>query len=248
MKRFVAIFSAALVLAAAEVPIAPLGVYTAGERRHWAFQPRKDPAPPTFTTAPDKAWAKSPIDAFLLAGLKKAGLKPAPPAGRATLIRRVTFDLTGLPPTPEEIDAFVADKSPNAWEKVVDRLLASPHYGEQWGRHWLDVVRFAEIAMATSTTRIAPTPGAIAITWSRASISDKPYDEFVKEQLAGDEMDSEERDLPRGQRLQSPGPAAQERRQPGRRQFAQRSAHRDDQHRGRRIPRRHGRLRALPRS
>ena len=87
---------------------------------------------------------KTPVDAFLLAGLKKAGLRPAAAADRATLIRRVTFDLTGLPPTPEEIDGFVRDQSANAWEKVVDRLLASPHYGEQWGRHWLDVVRFAE--------------------------------------------------------------------------------------------------------
>src|SRR5664279_5531043 len=119
MKRYVAIFSAAMMLAAAEVPVAPLGVYTAGERRHWAFQPRKDPAPPTFSVASDKAWVKTPIDAFLLAGLKKAGLKPAPIADRATLIRRVTFDLTGLPPTTAEIDAFAADKSPHAWEKVV---------------------------------------------------------------------------------------------------------------------------------
>ncbi len=189
MKRFVAIFSAALVLAAAEVPIAPLGVYTAGERRHWAFQPRKDPAPPTFTTAPDKAWAKSPIDAFLLAGLKRAGLKPAPPAGRATLIRRVTFDLTGLPPTPEEIDAFLADKSPNAWEKVVDRLLASPHYGEQWGRHWLDVVRFAE-SDGYEYDMHRPDAWRYRDYVVQSFNSDQPYNEFVKEQLAGDEMDS----------------------------------------------------------
>ncbi len=189
MKRFVAIFSAALILAAAEVPIAPLGVYTAAERRHWAFQPRKDPAPPTFTAPLDKAWAKSPIDAFLLAGLKKAGLKPAPPAGRATLIRRVTFDLTGLPPTPEEIDAFLADKSPNAWEKVVDRLLASPHYGEQWGRHWLDVVRFAE-SDGYEYDMHRPDAWRYRDYVVQSFNSDQPYNEFVKEQLAGDEMDS----------------------------------------------------------
>ena len=84
--------------------MAPLGSYTAAERRQWEFQPRKDPAPPVFSIAADKAWVKTPVDAFILAGLKKAGLKPAPRADRATLIRRITFDLTGLPPTPEEID------------------------------------------------------------------------------------------------------------------------------------------------
>jgi hypothetical protein len=96
-------------------------------------------------------------------------LKPALPADRAALIRRVTFDLTGLPPAPEEIDAFLADKSPRAWEKVVDRLLASPHYGEQWGRHWLDVVSFAE-SDGYEYDMHRPEPGATAITWSRASM------------------------------------------------------------------------------
>ena len=100
---------------------------------------------PPFTDAADKAWVKTPVDAFILAKTaRRQALKPAPVADRATLIRRVTFDLHGLPPTPEEIDAFVATSRPNAWEKLVDRLLASPRYGEQWGRHWLDVVRFAE--------------------------------------------------------------------------------------------------------
>src|SRR5260370_10741780 len=189
MKRFVAIFSAAMVLAAAEVPIAPLGIYTAAHRRHWAFQPRKDPAPPTFSSASDKAWAKKPTDALLLAGLKKAGLKPAPPADRATLIRRVTFDLTGLPPTPEEIDAFIADKSPNAWEKVVDRLLASPHYGEQWGRHWLDVVRFAE-SDGYEYDMHRPDAWRYRDYVVQSFNNDQPYNEFAKEQLAGDEMAS----------------------------------------------------------
>src|SRR5215813_9712113 len=106
MKRFVAILGVATVLWAAEEPLAPLGTYTAAERRHWAFQPRKNVAPP--------AGARNPIDAFILAGLRKARLKPAPAADRATLIRRVTFDLTGLPPTIEEIDAFVRDQSPKA--------------------------------------------------------------------------------------------------------------------------------------
>ena len=176
-------------LAAAEAPVAPLGVYTAAERRHWAFQPRKDPTPPAFTAAADKAWVKTPIDAFLLAGLKKAGLRPAPAADRATLIRRVTFDLTGLPPTPEEIDGFVRDQSANAWEKVVDRLLASPHYGEQWGRHWLDVVRFAE-SDGYEYDMHRPDAWRYRDYVVESFNRDKPYTEFVKEQLAGDEIDA----------------------------------------------------------
>src|SRR5262245_39273321 len=127
-KGCIAVLAAALILSAAEISTAPLGTYSTAERRHWAFQPRKDSAPPAFPDAAAKAWIKTPVDAFILAGLRKAALKPAPQADRATLIRRVTFDLTGLPPTPDEIDAFVADKSPNAWETVIDRLLASPHY------------------------------------------------------------------------------------------------------------------------
>src|SRR6478672_3285746 len=124
--------------------IAPLGKYTTAERRHWAFVPRSHPEVPTFKTAADRDWVKTPVDAFILTRLRKDGLNPSPVADRATLIRRVSFDLTGLPPAPAEVAAFVADRSPNAWEKVVDRLLASPHYGERWGQHWLDVVRFAE--------------------------------------------------------------------------------------------------------
>ena len=210
------------------------------------FSPANDTPPPVFTDAADKAWVKTPVDAFILAGLRKNGLKPAPQADRATLIRRVTYDLTGLPPTPEEIDAFVRDKSPNAWEKVVDRLLASPHYGEQWGRHWLDVVRFAESDGYEYDTH-RPDAYRYRDYVVQSFNDDKPYDEFVKEQLAGDEMDPDEPDLPGRQRLQPPRPAAQERRQPGRRQFAERSAHRDDQHRRRGVPRCHRRLRALPR-
>src|SRR5437016_12352811 len=104
MKQIVAILAAAATLVAAEESVAPLGTYTAAERRHWAFQPRKDVTPPTFTLAADKAWVKTPIDAFILDQLKKAGLKPAPAADRATLLRRVTYDLLGLPTSPEEID------------------------------------------------------------------------------------------------------------------------------------------------
>src|SRR5207237_9552926 len=142
-----------------------------------------------------KAWIKTPIDAFVLAGLQKAGLKPAPPADRVTLIRRVTYDLIGLPPTPAEIDLFVRDASPNAWEKLVDRLLASPHYGEQWGRHWLDVVRFAESDGYEYDTH-RPDAYRYRDYVVKAFNEDKPYNAFVKEQLAGDEMDAQNPEYP----------------------------------------------------
>jgi hypothetical protein len=192
MKRIVATLAilayAALVFGADE-PVAPLGSYTARERGQWEFRPRKDPAAPRFTDGAGKAWVKTPVDAFILTGLRKAGLKPAPAADRATLIRRVTFDLTGLPPTLEEIDAFLTDKSANAWEKVVDRLLASPRYGEQWGRHWLDVVRFAE-SDGYEYDMHRPDAWRYRDYVVQSFNEDKPYDAFVKEQLAGDEMDA----------------------------------------------------------
>ncbi|MBI2687042.1 MAG: DUF1553 domain-containing protein [Acidobacteria bacterium] len=168
--------------------VAPLGAYTAAERRHWAFQPRKDVPPPAFTDAAAKAWIRTPIDAFILAGLRKAELTPAPEADRATLIRRLTYDLHGLPPTPEEIGAFLTDKAPRAYERLVDRLLESPRYGEQWARHWLDVVRFAESDGYEYDTH---RPDAYRFRdYVIASLNeDKPYDVFLKEQLAGDEID-----------------------------------------------------------
>ncbi|HKE25363.1 MAG TPA: DUF1549 and DUF1553 domain-containing protein [Bryobacteraceae bacterium] len=176
-------------LTAVDEGVAPLGTYSARERQQWEFQPRKDVQPPALTDPAAKAWIKSPVDAFILAGLRKAGLKPAPLADRATLLRRVTFDLIGLPPTPEEIDAFVNDKSPRAWEKVIDRLLASPHYGEQWGRHWLDVVRFAE-SDGYEYDMHRPDAWRYRDYVVQSFNEDKPYNDFVKEQLAGDEMDS----------------------------------------------------------
>jgi hypothetical protein len=189
MRRILVVLGSAVLLIAADEALAPLGSYTAAERRQWEFQPRKDPAPPTFSDAAGKAWVRTPVDAFILAALRKEGLKPAPPADRATLLRRITFDLIGLPPTPEEIDAFVADKSPRAWEKVIDRLLASPHYGEQWGRHWLDVVRFAE-SDGYEYDMHRPDAWRYRDYVVQSFNDDKPYDAFVKEQLAGDEIDS----------------------------------------------------------
>src|SRR5262245_45848988 len=111
---------------------------------HWALRSRGAPEVPRFTDPALRSWARTPVDAFILDRLVKAGLRPAPEADRPTLIRRLTFDLTGLPPTPAEVAAFVHDPAPDAYERLVERLLASPHHGERWGRHWLDVVRFAE--------------------------------------------------------------------------------------------------------
>jgi len=151
-------------------------------RKFWSFQPVKDPSLPSVK---DSSWAKSPIDRFILAKLEAKGLKPVADADRRTLIRRATFDLTGLPPTPDEIDAFLRDKSDRAFEKVVDRLLASPQYGERWGRHWLDVVRYADTSGCNSDF---PIPSAYKYRnyVIKSFNDDKPYDQFVREQVAGD--------------------------------------------------------------
>ena len=116
-------------------------------RKFWSFQPISNPPAPKVK---DNAWLRSDIDRFILAKLESKGIKPVRDAEKRTLIRRATFDLTGLPPTPDEIDAFLRDTSPKAFEKVVDRLLASPQYGERWGRHWLDLVRYADTAGCNS--------------------------------------------------------------------------------------------------
>ncbi len=184
---------------------APLGTYTAIERRHWSFQPRQAPAVPTFTTPADKAWVKNPIDAFVLARLKQEEMTPAPEADRRTLIRRASFALLGLPPTPEEIRAFENDKSPNAWEKVVERYLASPQYGERWAQHWLDVVRYSETdGFEYDTHRNGAWRFRDYVV--RSLNEDKPYDRFVMEQLAGDEMDAKAEWLRVASGLQRMGP------------------------------------------
>lgn len=153
-------------------------------RAHWAFQPVKRPAVPTVK---NQAWVANPIDAFILARLEMKGLAPNSPANRRQLIRRLSYDLTGLPPSPAEVEAFVQDRAADAWRKRIDQLLASPRHGEQWGRHWLDLVRFAE---TNSYERDGPKPHA----WRyrdyviRSFNEDKPYDQFIREQLAGDEL------------------------------------------------------------
>jgi len=157
---------------------------TPEQKAFWSFQPIKKPTVPRIKNA---ARAKTPVDNFILAQLEAKGLKLAPAAGKRALIRRATYDLTGLPPTPQEVDAFLADRSPQAFAKVVDRLLASPHYGERWGRHWLDVARYADTAGDSADY---PIPQAylyrnyVIYSFNR----DKPYDEFIREQIAGDLM------------------------------------------------------------
>jgi len=148
----------------------------------WSLQPIKRPGVPAVH---NRDWVRTPIDAFVLAALEAKGLSPAPEADRRTLIRRVTFDLTGLPPTPEEIDAFLKDGAPDAYEKLVDRLLARPEYGERWGRHWLDVVRFAESHGYEENT-LRPNAWPYRDYVIRAFNDDIPYPRFVREQLAGD--------------------------------------------------------------
>lgn len=152
-------------------------------RNWWAFQkPVQQPVPELADE-----WARTPIDKFILEGLHSKNLAPAPPLARERLLRRVTYDLTGLPPTPAEVDLFLKDRSANAYEKVVDRLLASPHYGERWALRWLDVVRYAD-------TNGYEGDGERAQAWRfrdyvvRSFNADKPYDRFIREQIAGDEI------------------------------------------------------------
>jgi Protein of unknown function (DUF1553)/Protein of unknown function (DUF1549)/Planctomycete cytochrome C len=148
----------------------------------WSLQPVRRPTPPPVS---DSLARDNPIDAFLLGKLHEKGLSYAPEADHRTLLRRVTFDLTGLPPMPEEVEAFVRDQRPDAYERLVDRLLASPAYGERWARHWLDVVRFAE-SHGYETNALRPTAWPYRDYVIRAFNDDIPYPQFIREQLAGD--------------------------------------------------------------
>jgi hypothetical protein len=162
----------------------PPGQCHADPPAHWAFQPPRAVEPPAVRNA---RWVRTPVDAFILVRIEAAGLEPAPAVDKATLLRRVTFDLTGLLPTAEELQNFLADDRPEAFEKVVDRLLASPHYGERWTQHWLDLVGYAE---SDGYEHNGDRPYA----WRYrdyvvfALNDDKPYDRFLTEQLAGDEL------------------------------------------------------------
>lgn len=159
--------------------------------KHWAFQPVQKPAPPKVKKS---GWVQTPVDNFVLAKLEERKLKPAPAADRRTLIRRLNYDLIGLPPTPAEVEAFVQDRSPDADAKLVDRLLASPHYGERWGRHWLDVARYADTKgyLAGGEERRYLFSYTYRDYVIRAFNEDKPYDQFLVEQIAADHLSSGE--------------------------------------------------------
>jgi hypothetical protein len=165
-------------------PTPPEAPITASDRMHWAFQPARRPTVPPVQNAD---WCRTAIDRFILPRLETTGLSPLPEADRATLLRRVTFDLTGLPPTVDELDAFLADPAPDAYDRVVDRLLASPAYGERWAQHWLDLARFAETdGFEFDHER----PNAWRYRdWVVDSLNgDMPFDQFIRLQLAADEL------------------------------------------------------------
>jgi hypothetical protein len=157
-------------------------------REHWSFQPLK---PGVVPEVADSNWVSTPVDAFILAKLEASRMKPAPPADKRALLRRATFDLTGLPPTPDEARAFEDDPSPGAFAKVVDRLLASPQYGERWGRFWLDTARYADTKGDIKQNQDVP---QYPFAWVyrdyvvRSFNEDKPYNKFLLEQIAGDQM------------------------------------------------------------
>jgi mono/diheme cytochrome c family protein len=161
---------------------------TAEQRAFWSFQPVKQPAPPAVA---NQSWAKGTIDRFILSALESKGIQPAPASGKRELIRRATFDLIGLPPTPEQVEDFLRDRSPEAFAKVVDRLLASPQYGERWGRHWLDVARYSDDSLSP-TLSAARYPNSFRYrNWVIGAFNqDMPFDVFVKAQIAGDLMPS----------------------------------------------------------
>ncbi len=165
------------------VAAARIGGMTLDEaRRWWAFQPVKNPSPPVVA---DAAWPRTDLDRFIAHQREQHGLKPTADADKRTLIRRATFDLTGLPPTPEEIQSFLGDESPDAFRKVIDRLLASPDYGVRWGRHWLDVARYADTAGDGSDYPV-PQAGQYRDWVINAVNADQPFDQFVRDQIAGD--------------------------------------------------------------
>lgn len=157
-------------------------------RSHWAFQPLARPKIPPTRNA---GFARTPIDRFLLAAMEKRGVAPNPPADRRTLLRRAYFDLTGMPPSPEDVRSFLADSGPNAFEKVVDRLLASPHYGERWGRYWLDLARYAD-SHGYEQDYDRPFAYTYRDFVIKALNADMPYDQFVRWQIAGDEFAPED--------------------------------------------------------
>ncbi|WP_425614381.1 PSD1 and planctomycete cytochrome C domain-containing protein [Anatilimnocola sp. NA78] len=179
----------------------------AAARQFWSFRQIENPAPPAVK---NDAWPQGDIDRFILAELERRNLQPIQAADKRTLIRRATYDLTGLPPSPEEIAAFIGDDTPQAWEKVIDRLLASRHYGERWGRHWMDLIRYADTAGDNSDY---PVPQLYLYrNYIIDSLNaDKPYDQFLREQIAGDLLPAEN-DSQRNEQIVATGYLASSRR------------------------------------
>jgi hypothetical protein len=178
------VFAAVLCSLLLAVPL----LFSQRARGHWAFQPIRDPQPPRVQ---QEQWCRAPLDAFVLARLEAQGLTPAPPADRRTLIRRLYVDLLGLPPAPEEVEAFVHDSGVDAYERLVDHLLASPAYGERWGRHWLDVARYADtkdLVLLFGPDRVRPYAYTYRDYVVRALNEDVPFDRFVHDQLAADRI------------------------------------------------------------
>lgn len=165
-------------------PVGSTDVFTPAQKKHWAFQKVVRPQLPAVT---NQSWVVNPVDAFILSKLEAKGILPSSVADKATLIRRITFDLIGLPPTPDEVQMFVNDRSPDAFERVVDRLLASPRYGERWGRHWLDLARYAE-SEGFKSDETRPNAWRYRDYVIGAFNDNTPFDRFVKEQIAGDEL------------------------------------------------------------
>src|SRR5437764_6970428 len=161
---------------------------------HWSFQPRGKPTVPSVGDPVWRAWPRTGVDSFILKALLAKNLRPAPEADRGVLARRLTFDFTGLPPTPDEISAFVNDPRADAYERLVDRLLASPRYGERWAQHWLDVVRFAE-SDGFEYDRYRPGMWRYRDYVIKSILEDKPYDRFVLEQLAGDDLGADNQEM-----------------------------------------------------
>ncbi len=157
----------------------------------WSLRRPRRPAVPAIE---DDGWVRNPIDAFVLARLQEKGLEPAQQADKRTLVRRASFDLTGLPPTPEQVDSFVKDSTPGAYERLIDDLLTSPRYGERWARHWLDVVRYADSG-GYETDEYFPNAWRYRDYVIKSFNENKPYDRFVQEQIAGDELWPDNLDL-----------------------------------------------------
>ncbi len=164
-----------------QAPVKPAGIDVSAGRRHWSYQPLSRPPLPAVQ---NHAWPSNEIDRFILAGLDAKGLKPVADADRVTLIRRLYYDLLGLPPSPQQIDDFLDDKQADAYERLVDRLIASPQFGERWGRHWLDVVRYGE--SFTLRGFIMPEAWRYRDYVIESFNADRPYDQFLREQVAGD--------------------------------------------------------------